>query len=141
MLSSSRWWGGLSEFDESLGADLDNEETSSDDHSLIDINSTVSGILAGVRSTTPAPPVTNNPLKQTKKTSTPNDRLKKHRAKKAEEKKLDKARMEFLLKDNLRAEASIRTSQALFDQLDAILGAHREAQPGHAAILEDCWRI
>ena len=127
--------------DSGLGADLDNEETSSNVHSLIDINSTVSGILAGVRSTTPAPLVTKNPLRQTKKTSTPNDRLKKHRAKKAEEKKLDKARMEFLLKDNLRAEASISTSQALLDQMEAILGAHRDAQPGYAAILENCWRI
>jgi len=140
-LSPPRRWGGLSEFDESLGADLDNEETSNDDDSLNDIHSTVSGILAATRITTPSPPVTKNPLRQIKKTSTPNDRLKKHRAKKAEERKLDKARMEFLLKDNLRAEASIRTSQALLDQLDAILGAHREAQPGHAAILEGCWGL
>jgi len=140
-LSPPRRWGGLSEFDESLGEDLDNEETSNDDDSLMDIHSTVSGILAAARRSTTSPPVTKNPLRQTKKTLTPNDRLKKHRLKKAEEKKLNKARMEFLLKDNLRAEASIRTSQALFDQLKAILGAHREAQPGHAAILGDCWGL
>jgi len=140
-LSPPRRWGGLSEFDESLGADLDNEETSNDDDSLNDIHSTVSGILAATRRSTTSPPVIKNSLRQTKKKSTPNDRLKKHRLKKAEEKKLDKARMEFLLKDNLRAEASIRTSQALFDQLEAIIGAHREAQPGHAAILEGCWGL
>ena len=134
-MSISRWADLLSEFDESLGADLDNEETSSNDHSLIDINSTLSGILADVRTTTPSPPVPKNPLRQIKKTSTPSDRLKKHRGKKAEEKKLSQARMEFLLKDNLRAEASIRTSQALMDQLRIILQAHRDAKLRSPSVL------
>jgi len=50
----------------------------------------------------------------------------------------DKLRLE---EENRRLELRIEESQALLDQLEAIFGAHREAQSGHAVILEDCWRL
>jgi len=68
-------------------------------------------------------------------------RVNKSRKKTAEARMLQQADKLRLEEENRRLELRIEESQALLDQLEAIFGAHREAQSGHAVILEDCWRL
>ena len=68
-------------------------------------------------------------------------RVNKSRKKTAEAQRIKQADKLRLEEENSWMETSIQQSQALLDQLEAIFGAHREAQPGHAVILEDCWRL
>ena len=86
----------------------------------------------------PSQTATEEPLSAREKAR---QRVNKSRKKTAEARMLQQADKLRLEEENRRLELRIEESQALLDQLEAIFGAHREAQPGHAVILEDCWRL
>ena len=81
---------------------------------------------------------TDEPVSEREKARQRVNKSRKKTAEAQRKKQADKLRLE---EENSWMETSIQQSQALLNQLEVILGAHREAQTGHAAILEDCWMI